>query len=101
MEKYVVETGAKFLDIVEKHDPTVIKRLNEHNITPLSYGMAWMITLLSQSNSFGLKNVITIWDYLFADETKFEFFDYICAALVLSVREEIVNGDMCEAQVSL
>jgi len=86
---------------VEKIDPMVVIRLSQHNISPISYGLAWMLTLLSQSNSFGLRNVITIWDYVFADPEKFKFFDYICAALVLSVRDAIVNGDMCEALVGL
>ena len=42
---------------------------------------------------FDMPSVIRLWDSLFSDPHRYDFLNYICAAIVLDCREEIIEGD--------
>lgn len=40
-----------------------------------------------------MPNCIRLWDNLLADHKRFEFLEFVCAAVVLNQSEEIMRGD--------
>jgi hypothetical protein len=42
---------------------------------------------------FDMPNVIRLWDTLFSDPIRYDFLNYVCAAIVVQCREEILDGD--------
>ena len=49
--------------------------------------------MLLLSQEFEIQNVIRLWDTLFADHDRFKFLNYICVAIILLKREEILDSD--------
>ncbi|CAH0401903.1 unnamed protein product [Chilo suppressalis] len=76
---------------LRSHDPAVWDRLELQELRPQYYSFRWLTLLLSQE--FSLPDVERIWDSLFADEKRFNFLIYICCAMILLVRENLLNGD--------
>ena len=89
----------EFIAIVELMDKDVIEKLKSENVEPKFYALRWLMLLLCQE--YDLVNCITLWDALFADGNRFNFLSYVCAALVLNCREEILNGDFAECMENL
>lgn len=81
----------KLSDCLKKFDPTVWELLEKQELKPQYYSFRWLTLLLSQE--FSLPDVERIWDSIFADSDRFEFFIYICCAMILLVRQELLNGD--------
>lgn len=51
----------------------------------------WLTLLLSQE--FPLPDVMRLWDSLFSDEHRFDFLIHICCAMILLLREQLLEGD--------
>lgn len=49
--------------------------------------------MLLMCQDFDMANCIRLWDTLFADSQRFEFLNFVCVAVVLQVRDQIVDGD--------
>lgn len=49
--------------------------------------------MLLMCQEFDMANCIRLWDTLFADEQRFEFLNFICAACVVQIRDLIIEGD--------
>jgi len=52
--------------------------------------------MLLLSQEFEITNVMRLWDTLFADQERFKFLNYACVAMVLSKKEQIMEGDFSE-----
>ena len=50
---------------------------------------------------FDMANVIRLWDTLFSDEQRFEFIYYLCVAIVIGIRDIILEGDFACCMESL
>jgi hypothetical protein len=50
---------------------------------------------------FDMANTIRLWDTLFSDDQRFEFLNFICAAVVLQIRDLIIDGDFAQCMESL
>jgi len=48
-----------------------------------------------------MANCVRLWDTLFADTNRYEFLDYVCVAIILEVREEILEGDFAACMENL
>ncbi|XP_023952164.2 TBC1 domain family member 13 [Bicyclus anynana] len=81
----------KLCECVKKHDPEVSERLEKQELRPQYYSFRWLTLLLSQE--FSLPDVERIWDSLFADSQRFNFLIYICCAMILLVRKNLLSGD--------
>ncbi|XP_070550230.1 TBC1 domain family member 13-like isoform X2 [Ptychodera flava] len=66
-------------------------RLNEQDLKPQFFGFRWLTLLLSQE--FPLPDVIRLWDALFSDDRRFEFLIYVCCAMLVLVRDDLLNND--------
>jgi hypothetical protein len=46
-------------------------------------------------------NCIRLWDTILADKNRFEFLNFLCAAITLSCRDAIVKGNFADIMESL
>ncbi|XP_053624634.1 TBC1 domain family member 13 isoform X2 [Plodia interpunctella] len=81
----------KLCDCVKRNDVAVWGLLEMQVLRPQYYSFRWLTLLLSQE--FSLPDVERIWDSLFADSDRFNFLIYICCAMILLVRDNLLSGD--------
>ncbi|XP_059059771.1 TBC1 domain family member 13 [Achroia grisella] len=81
----------KLCECVKKNDPSIWDQLESQELRPQYYSFRWLTLLLSQE--FSLPDVERIWDSLFADKQRFNFLIYICCAMILLVRDNLLSGD--------
>ncbi|XP_078323641.1 TBC1 domain family member 13-like isoform X2 [Crassostrea virginica] len=81
----------KFSHKLKDKDEFLYNRIRELDLKPQYYAFRWLTLLLSQE--FPLPDVLRIWDSLFADEHRFDFLICICCAMLMILREEIINED--------
>lgn len=81
----------KLSNMLEKKDINVFNRLKEQGIVPQYYSFRWLSLLLSQE--FDLPDVLRLWDSMLADEKRFEYLIYVCCAMIVLVRDQILEND--------
>ncbi|XP_039763274.1 TBC1 domain family member 13 [Pararge aegeria] len=81
----------KLCECLKKNDRDISERLERQELRPQYYSFRWLTLLLSQE--FSLPDVERIWDSLFADSHRFNFLIYICCAMILLVRNNLLSGD--------
>jgi len=81
----------KLVDILEAKDPQLAETLAERKLNPQFYAFRWITLLLSQE--FELPDVMRLWDSFFADKTRFEYFLYFCAAMIVDQRDRLFAGN--------
>ncbi|XP_013144941.1 PREDICTED: TBC1 domain family member 13 isoform X2 [Papilio polytes] len=82
---------SKLSECVKMNDRIVWDRMERQELRPQYYSFRWLTLLLSQE--FSLPDVERIWDSLFADPHRFNFLIYICCAMILLVRDDLLSGD--------
>lgn len=81
----------KLSECVKKNDLQIWQRLEQQELRPQYYSFRWLTLLLSQE--FPLPEVERIWDSLFADVYRFDFLIHICCAMILLLKDDLMNGD--------
>ncbi|XP_055702733.1 TBC1 domain family member 13 [Phlebotomus papatasi] len=81
----------KMTKLLEVKDIEVWQRLKDQELYPQYYGFRWLTLLLSQE--FPLPDVVRIWDSVLSDENRFEFLVHICCAMIMLLREQILEQD--------
>lgn len=81
----------KLSSLVEKKDKHVFNRLKEQGIVPQYYSFRWITLLLSQE--FPLPDVLRLWDSILSDKNRFDYLIYVCCAMIILVRDEILSND--------
>ncbi|XP_059609339.1 TBC1 domain family member 13 [Phlebotomus argentipes] len=81
----------KMTKLLEVKDLEVWQRLRDQELYPQYYGFRWLTLLLSQE--FPLPDVVRIWDSVLSDENRFEFLVHICCAMIILLREQILEQD--------
>ena len=59
-----------------------------------SQAIRWLTTLLSRE--FNLADTIRLWDSLWTDTDRHTFLSYLCCAMIIEMREDILKGDFSE-----
>lgn len=72
-------------------DYMVHGRLMEQDIKPQFYLFRWLTLMLTQE--FALPDVLRIWDSLLTDETRRALLTAVCVAMMVLVREEILQNE--------
>ena len=72
-------------------DNDVYEKLQNEKVEPQFYALRWVMLLCCQE--FDMANVIRLWDTLSADPNRYEMLNYVCVALVLECRDQILEGD--------
>ncbi|XP_023556212.1 TBC1 domain family member 13 isoform X2 [Octodon degus] len=81
----------KVYSTLKERDVELYLKLQEQNIRPQFFAFRWLTLLLSQE--FLLPDVIRIWDSLFADDSRFDFLLLVCCAMLILIREQLLQGD--------
>lgn len=76
---------------LKANDHEVYMRLQDQELRPQYYSFRWLTLLLSQE--FPLPDVLRIWDSLLADEQRFSFLIYVCCAMIILLRDQILEND--------
>ncbi|BFZ05703.1 hypothetical protein BsWGS_08742 [Bradybaena similaris] len=79
------------MEMVKEFDRPLWQSILDQELKPQFYAFRWITLLLSQE--FELPDVLRIWDSLFADSNRFEFLQFVCCAMLMSVRNELIRGD--------
>lgn len=81
----------KLSRMLEKKDIAVFNQLKDQGIFPQYYSFRWLTLLLSQE--FPLPDVLRLWDSILSDENRFEYLIYVCCAMIVLLREQILEND--------
>ena len=57
--------------------------------------------MLIMCQDFDMPNCIRLWDTLFSDPKRYDFLNYVMVAIVLQVRDEILEGDFAACMEAL
>ena len=78
-------------NLLHLHDPQVRAHFDELGIDASFYAVRWLTTLLSRE--FLLPDTIRLWDSMFASTHKENFLRYVCVAMVIRIREDLLKAD--------
>lgn len=81
----------KLSALLENRDKHVYNRFKEQAVVPQYYSFRWITLLLSQE--FPLPDVLRLWDSILSDENRFDYLIYVCCAMIVLVRDEILDND--------
>lgn len=82
---------ARVANLLHELDPEISGHIKGLEVLPHYYLLKWTMLLVCQQ--LNMPDVCELWDCLFADPTRFEFLDYICVAMVRSVRDKALATD--------
>ncbi|XP_021699582.1 TBC1 domain family member 13 isoform X3 [Aedes aegypti] len=82
---------AKLSNLLKEKDSEVWTKLRDQELYPQYYSFRWLTLLLSQE--FPLPDVLRIWDSVFADEKRYNFLVKVCCAMIVLLREQILEND--------
>lgn len=77
--------------LLERKDTSVHERLKEQGIFPQYYSFRWISLILSQE--FDLPELLRLWDSILSDKNRFEYLIYVCCAMIVLVRDQILSND--------
>lgn len=78
--------------LLKEHDPEVYNHLKVSiGMDSSFYAIRWLTTLLSRE--FRLPDTIRLWDSMLASTHKENFLRYVCASMVMAVRDRLLCGD--------
>jgi len=77
--------------LLKAEDPILQAHLTDLQIEPQLYGLRWIRLLFGRE--FHLDDVLTLWDALFAHGKQLELVEYICLAMLLYVRDQLLQND--------
>ncbi|XP_064616309.1 TBC1 domain family member 13-like [Liolophura sinensis] len=81
----------RMLMMLKKHDCRLFQLFETQEMKPQYFAFRWITLLLSQE--FQLPDVLRVWDSLFADEKRFDFLIFVCCAMLILVRDDLLGGD--------
>ena len=77
--------------LLASRDPQLYAQLENIGILPQLYGLRWV--RLACTREFVIENVFILWDAIFAASESFDLLDFICVAMVLFVRQHLLDSD--------
>lgn len=78
-------------NIVRKYDSELFNHLEALQIAPQIYGIRWMRLLFGRE--FEFLDLLAVWDAVICDKDPMSLVDYVFASMLMTIREELVNGD--------
>jgi TBC1 domain family protein 5 len=83
------------LDLLRRLDPALAQHLESLGIEPQIFCLRWIRMIFTRE--FGLDDAISIWDGLFASGRSLALIDYVCIAMLLRIRNQLLAGDHTSA----
>jgi len=93
-EDGIVGNMLRLNQTLKMKDMQLWANLEEKKMNPQFYSFRWITLLLSQE--FQLPDVLRLWDALFADPHRFEFLLYVCCAMLVLVRDELLANEFAD-----
>ncbi|TKY85843.1 hypothetical protein EX895_005384 [Sporisorium graminicola] len=87
------------LELLRQIDPALAQHLESLSIEPQIFCLRWIRMIFTRE--FALDDAIAIWDGLFASASSLDLIDYICIAMLLRIRNQLLAGDHTFALHSL
>jgi len=81
----------KVFTLLKIHDYSIWQVLHDQEIKPQFFLFRWMTLLLSQE--MRIPDTIRLWDTLFSDSSRFDLLNYVCVAILVLIRESLIDGD--------
>ncbi|KAI9598221.1 hypothetical protein BDF19DRAFT_226276 [Syncephalis fuscata] len=78
-------------ELLKTIDNDLYEHLEELAIEPQIYAIRWLRLLFGRE--FPLADVYCLWDALFADDRSLSAVEYVCIAMLLFIREELLSED--------
>ncbi|KAK7043610.1 hypothetical protein VNI00_008221 [Paramarasmius palmivorus] len=72
-------------------DPLLWKHIQSTGIEPQIYGIRWLRLLFTRE--FSLPDAMKLWDGLFACDPSFELAQWICVAMLIRIRNQLLSAD--------
>ncbi|CAG8444602.1 4847_t:CDS:10 [Funneliformis mosseae] len=72
-------------------DPELYNHLKDLDIEPQLYGIRWIRLLFGRE--FPLNQVLILWDGMFAEDPTLRIVDFVCVAMMLLIRDELLMSD--------
>ncbi len=85
-------------DLLATFDPELALHLQVVGVLPQIYAIRWIRLLFGRE--FDFKEVLRIWDILFAESLRTEIIDLTCVAMLLRLRWRLVEADYSTAITS-
>ncbi|KAI8622755.1 rab-GTPase-TBC domain-containing protein [Chytriomyces sp. MP71] len=76
-------------------DPELHGHLSHLNLEPQLYGLRWIRLLFGREFSFD--QLLTLWDGIFADSLNMALVEWICVAMLITIRDELLASDYIQA----
>ncbi|KAF9457184.1 rab-GTPase-TBC domain-containing protein [Collybia nuda] len=77
--------------LLRSTDPVLWKHMQAAGVEPQIYGIRWLRLLFTRE--FSMKDSMKIWDGIFACDPTFEIALWICVAMLIRVRNELIPAD--------
>jgi len=84
----------KLNQLLKTKDLELWKHLESQAMDPQFYSFRWLTLLLTQE--FELPDLLRMWDSFFADPDRFEFTIYFCGAMIICIKEELLDGSFAD-----
>lgn len=75
-------------------DPILYRHLENFGIEPQLYGIRWIRLLFGRE--FEIHELLKLWDAIFAEDPSLQIVDYICLAILLKMRDQLLQKDYAE-----
>ncbi|MCJ1377915.1 hypothetical protein MMC17_001011 [Xylographa soralifera] len=82
-------------DYLRRVDPELTKHLTTIEILPQIFVIRWIRLLFGRE--FPFNDVLSLWDVLFAEDAALELVDFVCLAMLLRVRWQLLESDYSSA----
>nr|CAG8564956.1 2542_t:CDS:10 [Entrophospora candida] len=87
----VVKCNKIFNEYLKTFDFELYEHLSNLEIEPQLYGIRWIRLLFGRE--FPLNKVLILWDGMFAEDPTLRIVDFVCIAMILHVRDELLESD--------
>ncbi|KLO18816.1 hypothetical protein SCHPADRAFT_844411 [Schizopora paradoxa] len=80
-------------------DPVLWQAMQKAGIEPQIYGIRWLRLLFTRE--FGLSDAMMLWDGIFSADERFELVPWICVAMLIRIRNQLIPADYSGQLTSL
>ncbi|GJE98099.1 RabGAP/TBC protein [Phanerochaete sordida] len=77
--------------LLKSVDPQLWRSLQASGIEPQIYGIRWLRLLFTRE--FSLSDAMVLWDGLFACDPSFDLASWVCVAMLIRIRNQLIPAD--------
>ena len=78
-------------DLLKRINKELWEHLENEKVNPYFYSLRWVMLLLTQE--FEMHNILRVWDSLLSHSNKTLYLNYCCVAILVSLKEELIQED--------